>query len=450
MAKPLCGSLIHVLDVISKRPHYGAMKNLFLSLVVLLSLGACSTSSLKPQATSVNSTNSAETLKKPYVILVSIDGYRPDYTRKFSPPNLTAFKNIGASAESMIPVFPSKTFPNHLSIITGRYAENHGIVANYFYDLSRPAEKTLYTLSNPKAVQDGTWYQADPLWVTAEKEGMRTACYFWPGSEAEIGGVRPAYFKTYDKNVTNQSRVDGVLDWLKLPEEKRPHLITLYFSDVDSAGHEHGPDSKEVKEAVKNIDIQIGRLQAGVEALKLPVDLVIVSDHGMAKLDPKKILYLDDLVTFKNVLVGDTGPQLVVYAKGNSPEQKAQLDEVYQALKKHAKHYRVFRRADIPAEYHLAKNPRAGDVLISADLPYSVGIHDPRYHPPVATHGYDPKRYPEMNATFYAKGPDILPKKIKSFKNIDVYPFLMELLKLKPMGQIDGTAATLHSLLKNP
>ena len=422
------------------------MKKIVRLIFLSIALGSCVAAPPRSEGP-LERLNSAETLKKPYVILVSIDGYRPDYTRRYMPPNLLRIEKKGASAEGMIPVFPSKTFPNHLSLITGRYAENHGIVANYFHDLSRAVGKTLYQISDSKAVGDGSWYQAEPLWVAAERQGMRTACYFWPGSEAEIGGVRPSFFLAYKKDAPNDQRVDAVENWLRLPVEKRPHFITLYFSDVDSAGHEHGPDSKEVREAVLSVDRQIGRLEEKIQKLGISVNLIIVSDHGMAKLDPKKVLYLDDYADFSGVLVGDMGPQLVIYAKGESPEAQSNLERLYQKLKKREEHFKVWRRSELPARFHLSGNPRAGDLIVSAELPYSVGIRDKRYHPPVATHGYDTLRYRSMNASFYAEGPGIRHRRLKPFPNVDVYPFLMELLELKIDSPIDGDLQRLKSLL---
>src|SRR5271156_2881881 len=227
--------------------------------------------------------NTAAQQAKPYVILVSLDGFRYDYTTKYSAPNIVALGARGAGApDGMIPSYPSVTFPNHYTLVTGLYPEHHGIVANAFYD---PARKQIYSYRDPAAEVDGTWYGGTPLWVLAEQQGMRSACFFWPGSEADIQGVRPTYYMKYDQKYPDDKRVDQVLAWLKLPAEQRPHFITLYMSDVDGAGHSHGPDSAEVAEAVAKVDKEIGRLAAGVAELKLPVDLVVLADHGMTKVD---------------------------------------------------------------------------------------------------------------------------------------------------------------------
>ena len=195
--------------------------------------------------------------------------------------NLEALGERGASApDGMIPAYPSITFPNHYTIVTGLYPEHHGIVANVFYD---PARKQVYSYRDPQAVNDGTWYGGTPLWVLAEEQGMRAACFFWPGSEADIQGVRPSYYMKYDAKYPNEKRVEQVLAWLRLPAAQRPHFITLYFSDVDSAGHAHGPDSEEVAARCTRWTRKSADWKPGWRDLKLPVDVIVLADHGMIK-----------------------------------------------------------------------------------------------------------------------------------------------------------------------
>lgn len=201
--------------------------------------------------------NGAEQQQKHYVVMVSLDGFRYDYAKKYGAKNLLALGAKGASApDGMIPSYPSLTFPNHYTLVTGLYPEHHGIVANSFYD---PNRKQTYSLRDAKTVTDGSWYGGVPLWSLAEKQGMRSAAFFWPGSEAEIAGERPSYYLHFDNKIDDNKRIDQVLAWLKLPEDQRPHFITLYYSDVDHAGHEHGPDSPEVEHAVKHVDELIAR-----------------------------------------------------------------------------------------------------------------------------------------------------------------------------------------------
>ncbi len=413
----------------------------FLHAVIVLG-GCSSTNPSFAEKDSFHQRNRSEHITKPYVVLISIDGYRHDYTDRFSPPNLTQIRNEGASAKSLIPVFPSKTYPNHYSIVTGLYAENHGIVANYFYDFSRAPNDQLYKLANRPAVRDGSWYGGEPIWVTAEKQGMLTANYFWPGGEAAIQGVRPTYTLTYNESIPNSERVKQVLAWLKLPAESRPHFICLYFSDVDTAGHMFGTESSEVKEAVTQVDAAIGELRAGLEKTDLPVNVVIVSDHGMQDLDPKKVEYLDDLTDLTGVTLGDLGPQVLLYSNNKSKSEK-----IYADLQSKGKHFKIYRRNEMPRRYHYSKSIRIGDLVVIADAPYSVGIHDNRFKMPKANHGYDPETNSTMHGIFYSYGPNVKERvQLKSVRNIHIYPLILKMLDLSVPPGIDGDIRVLKPI----
>lgn len=390
-----------------------------------------------------NAPNSDAQQAKPYVVLVSLDGFRYDYLKKFSAPNITAMPARGASApEGMIPSYTSTTFPNHLSLITGLYPEHHGIVANNFYD---PARHERYTYADKAAVLDGTWYSGVPLWSLAEQNQMRAACYFWPGSEAEIAGKRPSYYLAFDPGVPNDQRVEQVLTWLGLPAAERPHFITLYMAEVDGAGHEFGPDSPETGAAVKAVDAAVGKLIAGLDALQLPVDLFVLADHGMERTNGDWIT-LDkfaDLSQFKSA-----GP--LMYAPSAADAAKA-----YQSLKGASDKFKVYRRADLPAELHYDSNPRVGDPVVVANGPYYIRARgpapgEPDKPPSLGTHGYDPRLLPSMKALFVATGPDIRPgATVQSFENINVYPLIARILGL-PAGKIDGDLKVLEVVLKTP
>ena len=252
-----------------------------LLLIAISAVAAHAVAHSKPQVIeTANGDNRPEQSAKHYVVLVSIDGFRYDYAKLYGAPHLNAIAKEGASApDGMVPSYPSVTFPNHYTLVTGLYPEHHGIVAMSFYD---PARKERYAFNDPKTVTDGSWYRGVPLWSLAEKQGMRAACFFWPGSEAEIAGARPSYYLKYDDAVPDEERVDQVVDWLKLPAAKRPHFITLYFAEVDHAGHEYGPDAPETRAAVRHVDSEIGTLRSHLAKLHLPIDLIVVSDHGMA------------------------------------------------------------------------------------------------------------------------------------------------------------------------
>jgi predicted AlkP superfamily pyrophosphatase or phosphodiesterase len=389
-----------------------------------------------------NGANAAAQRAKPYVVLVSLDGFRYDYVKKYSAPNIAGMAARGASApDGMIPSYPSVTFPNHLTLVTGLYPEHHGIVANVFYD---PARQQRYAYSDSAAVQDGSWYSGVPLWSLAEQNGMRSACYFWPGSEAEIAGKRPSYYLKFDPLVPNDQRIEQVLTWLRLPAEQRPHFITLYMAEVDGAGHEHGPDSRETADAVKFVDAEVGKLIAGLDALHLPVDLVVVADHGMETTRGNWI-NLDqfaDLSHFKT-------EGALMYAPSESEAAKA-----FQSLKGASDKFTVYRRADVPAELHYNSNPREGDPIVIATGPYPIRARTPASgemdrQPAVGQHGYDPRVVPSMKALFVATGPDIRAGvTVAPFENVNVYPLIATILGL-PAGKIDGDVNVLQIILKS-
>jgi predicted AlkP superfamily pyrophosphatase or phosphodiesterase len=232
-----------------------------------------------------------ESAQDQYVVMLSLDGFRHDYLAKYDAPNLAKVAATGVTSRGLIPGFPTSTFPNHYSIVTGLYPGNHGLIGNSFYDRQR-AQK--YTMKNSNAVTDGSWYGGLPLWQAIQQAGMPTASFFWVGSEADIQGAYPTFYERYSGRVPNSQRVAKTLEWLRLPQAQRPRFLTLYFSTVDSAGHNHGPDSKQVRNAIKAVDTQVGVLLEGLAQLDLPVNLFITSDHGMSSVAPEKVVYLDD------------------------------------------------------------------------------------------------------------------------------------------------------------
>lgn len=383
--------------------------------------------------------NAAATESKHYVVLVSLDGFRYDYARKYGATHLLAIAARGASVpEGMIPAYPSLTFPNHYTLVTGLYPEHHGIVGNQFYD---PARKERYSFTDPKSSGDGSWYGGTPLWSLAEKQGMRTACFFWPGSEAEIAGERPTYYLHFDNKFPDEQRIEQVIAWLKLPAAQRPHFITLYYSNVDHAGHEYGPDTPPTAAAVHHLDALMGTLEKDLDALHLPIDLIIVSDHGMAKIqggwvELASFAPLDDVITAGGYL----------YA----PDE-ATANRVYQKLKAADAAFMVYRRGNVPGELHFNSNPREGDPVIVARGPYAVVPKAPTgaaaRGPLPGEHGFDPYMMPEMKAIFYAEGPDIRRGvKLKSFENVNVYPLIVKLLGLDS-EKVDGSADVLSGIL---
>lgn len=384
--------------------------------------------------------NDAAHLNSPYVILISIDGYRYDYTDLYQPKHIGQFRQEGATAEGLIPVFPSSTFPNHYAIATGLYTENHGLLSNNFYHPERQEE---YRLRDRSAVEDGSWYLGTPLWLAAVQQGMVSATFFWVGSEANIQGKRPSYYYKYDGTISNRQRIEQVVEWLKLPQKHRPHLITVYFSLVDSAGHSYGPVSDPVKEAVLEIDKELGHLFSEVAQLDLDVNYIIVSDHGMEDVVQDKMVALDAMTNLDNFKVFGSGPVVFLYNENTS-----HVDKAYEDLKKAEKHYKVYRRQEIPEKFRLKNHAATPHLVVVAEPPYSVGTQDALDRLPKGMHGYDPQ-HKKMWGIFYAKGPQIQPQRtIAAFENIHIYPFVMNLLGLKVENKIDGDPTVLKPLIK--
>ncbi|MES2964755.1 MAG: ectonucleotide pyrophosphatase/phosphodiesterase [Bdellovibrionota bacterium] len=423
----------------------GSLYSIFASLLLVVS---CSTSQVRvPTGEPVQELtfegdleNSPEAMTKPYVVMVSVDGYRHDYNGLFSPPILSSIEREGVSARSLRPVYPSKTFPNHLSLVTGLYPDKHGIVSNDFYD---PAREQGYKLADAKAVEDGTWYLSEPIWVTLQKQGMRTATFFWPGSAAAIQGKYPNYYYRYSEAFPNSQRVDRVLEWLKLPPTKRPHFITLYFSDVDTAGHKTGTKSPELRQAILSVDAEIGRLREGLKTSGLPVNLVIVSDHGMENLDASKVLTIDesnDVATLlpKFKLVG-RGPQMTFYL--NKGESSGLVVKLHQAIDAWAragrKPVRVLRGPAL-AKLHYGGLPRVGDLVVIPDMPWVLGTKAAPAEPSGGNHGWDPKEQ-AMHGVFFAEGPAFKARTLlPTFDSVNVVPLLAEILGVKPARNLDG------------
>ena len=300
----------------------------------------------------------------------------------------------------------------------------------------------------PSPSADGTWYGGTPLWVLAEQQGMRSASFFWVGSEADIQGVRPTYYLKFDGSFPNRKRVEQVLAWLHLPPEQRPHMITLYFSDTDTAGHRYGPDSPEVAEAVHELDGEIGKLVDGIKESKLPVDLIVLADHGMANVKGAPI-HLDQYGLNPSWFAQIVGSSL--YPKSDDDAQKA-----YAALRGKSDKFLVYRRAQVPAYLHFDSNPREGDPVVVPTGPYFINVSaDLRApeHPPAGAHGYDTTRTPEMKAIFFAAGPDIRPGiALEPFENVNVYPLVARILGLDitnlKTGPVDGKLSVLEGILK--
>lgn len=388
--------------------------------------------------------NSPSQQEKPYVILISADGFRYDYADKFQAKNLIALRENGVQAKSMIPAFPTKTFPNHYSIVTGLYPSSHGLINNYFYD---PQRKEHYTIRERSKVEDGSWYGGTPLWVLAEQQQMLSASFFWVGTEAPIQGILPTYHYKYSEVIPIESRIKTVVDWLNLPAARRPHLITFYLPEVDHAGHSYGPDAPETRKAVLKLDEQVRMLTEAVATTGLPVNFVFVSDHGMLRIDTENTLPMPAAVDTAKFVVSGGGMVVELHAKN-----KSAIRSTYKQLKKEANDYQVYMKSNMPKHLHYGRKDdrygRIGDIILLTDAPKV--FHFSSRKPAPGTHGYDATKVKEMHATFYAWGPAF--KKgltIPAFENVDVYPVIAEILGLKYSHKIDGGKKLAEKILKN-
>lgn len=376
--------------------------------------------------------------RPPPLLLISIDGFRHDYLERAQTPNLDRLINGGLAAERLVHVFPTKTFTSHYTVVTGLYAEHHGVVANSMWD---PRREASFSLGDRDAVGDGYWYDGEPIWVTAEKQGLTAATYFWPGSEARIAGHRPTYWKPYRGEVPYPERVEQVLAWLDLPAERRPDFLTLYFSSVDSTGHRHGPDSKEVTAAVESVDAIMGDLLAGLAQRGLldRMHVIVVSDHGMQAVAPERTIMLDEYLPLDRVRVSDWGPNAMIWTGGMDVEAiMAALDGAHPRM-------RAWRREDIPEHLHFRDHRRVPDVLAMADPGWMISNRaymagQDRY-PLRGMHGWAPE-VETMHGLFIAHGPAFpAGSRLDRVESVDVYELMTALLGIEPATN-DGSLQT--------
>ncbi|WBX85880.1 ectonucleotide pyrophosphatase/phosphodiesterase [Sphingosinicella microcystinivorans] len=403
-----------------------------LTALVVLALSACAATPLPRAAATVEA-------RAPVTILVSIDGLRPDYLERGVTPNINALAAAGVKA-SMRPSFPSLTFPNHHSVVTGLRPDRHGIVDNTMADPRRPDVR--FTLGDPRQSLDPFWWdEAEPLWVTAERAGVRTGTMFWPGSEVAIHGTRPQDWLRYDKAVSGTQRINTVLDWMRRPATIRPRFVTLYFDTVDTVGHELGPDAPETTAALAEVDRLIGDLVGGLGALGQPANIVLVSDHGMGATADARVIRIDGMIPPEIGTIVTEGPFSGVNAiPGKDAEVAAKL------LTPHD-HMQCWRKGALPARFAYGKNPRVPEFLCLAASGWAIQARD-REHILKGMHGYDPAE-PDMAAVFIAAGPAIASgAALPVFDNVDVYPLLARLVGIAPVPGVDGRAETLAPILK--
>jgi predicted AlkP superfamily pyrophosphatase or phosphodiesterase len=374
---------------------------------------------------------SEESVSKPTLILVSLDGFRWDYLDLFETPNLNQLAAEGVRAKGLTPVYPSKTFPSHYSIVTGLYPGHHGIFSNNMFD---PKMKAEFHLSDRAAVGDRRWWWGEPIWVTAERQGVVAATLFWPGSEAAIEGIRPSFWHRYDGNMPFEDRVERALDWLDLPLSERPRFIALYFQNPNDISHVHGPVAPETVAAIREVDARVGDLRAGIEELGLSdrTNLMIVSDHGMAEVSPERVIYLEDHVQLLEGELFEDGALLQIYPR------RGRKNKILRALRGAHPKLTVYSRKEIPRRYELSRNRRVPPILGIPEVGWEVthrgserdlALKDGSLK---GDHGQDPAD-PRMQGILIAVGPAFRAGAvIDRVNSVDLYEVMASVLGLKP------------------
>lgn len=386
----------------------------------------------------------------PYVVLVSFDGFRHDYAERFDLPNFKKFIARGSASRGLIPSFPSKTFPNHYSIVTGLYPGHHGLVNNEFYD---PRKGEFYTMDIRDRLVDPYYYSGKPLWTLARENGIKSASYFWVGSEIPDEGSHPDYYFPYEESVPFTERVDQVLEWLKLPVRERPHFVTLYFSSPDHEAHQFGPLSAQARKAAIRVDKMLGRLMEGLDGLSLPVNVILVSDHGLKELEVREdtYIFLDEImdVDHESFIAVNAGSQVHFYVK-----DKEQRDSLINVLSVGNRPYTLVTAEEFPEPWNY-EHQRSGDLMLVAkpghyfrDKDRSAYMKSKKPGEKFGVHGYDPDIEPDMVGIFYACGPNIEKGvELPAFRNVHVYPLVARILGM-PIPPIDGDFSVLRTIYK--
>ena len=410
------------------------------ALCIALLLTACDGTAPSESADSLEATD-----ERPVpLLLVSIDGLRYDYLDIYDAPTLEALAESGTHVEEVTHSFPTKTFPNHYTIATGLHPANHGIISNNMYD----EELGQFSLGNREAIEDGRWWGGEPIWVTAEKQGLTSHAFFWPGTEAEIQGVRPTEWKQYDGSVPGEDRVDQILAWLDLPDDERPDFMTLYFSKVDSRGHQYGPEHEEVGQALAEVDGYLARLLHGLEERGLldQLNMLIVSDHGMSPTSQDRVIILDDYIDLDDVYMVDYNPVAMM----NVRDERTTPEDLVEALSE-APNSEAFVRGDLPEELHFYGHDRIPDVIVIADDEWTISTRDFFERDPSradgGTHGYHPELQ-SMKSLAIASGPGFRSSHtVPGIHATDFYEAMTALLGLEP-AENDGSPEAAQQLLR--
>ncbi len=379
--------------------------------------------------------NSFNAQQQEYVILISIDGFRHDYAEKFGARHLLSLAENGSSTKRLIPSYPSKTFPNHYTLVTGLYPAHHGLVSNEFYSRAKNAR---YKISDKAAVRGSSWYAGVPLWTLAGQSEMLSGSVFWVGSEVIQKEGQPTYYYEYNGAVPNSFRFRKVKDWLMLEPEFRPHFISLYFSLVDDAGHSFGPEHDSTRDAVLEIDSLLGLFLDEIDTLDLPVNIIVVSDHGM--IDINRGIVLPELVDLEDAKITYSMPTMI-YQPDSIKRQKllAQLQQL--------ETIDTYTRESVPLYLNFRNDDRLGDIVLQT-VPPTVILERPKVVKG-GMHGFDPFSCEEMGAIFYIKGPRIKSGyRLPPLESIHIYPLITELLGLSFDQVIDGKVSFTSDVFK--
>lgn len=386
---------------------------------------------------------------EPTVILISIDGFRYDYIEKYSPPVISQLAANGTRAEWLIPSYPTKTFPNHYTVVTGLYPGSHGMVENNMYDAKIGQ---VFGISKPEQVRDPRWWSGEPIWNTVQKNGRPAASFFWPGSEAPIGGMVPMYWKKYDHQTPHEERVDTVLSWLDLGRAKRPVFISLYFSDVDDAGHSFGPESAENQAAIRKVDNSIGRLWEGlkVRGIEKKISIILVSDHGMAPYTVRNSIILDEMF--------DTNDAERIFWVSEFTQifpKPGKEDDIYNSIKqKLPPTASIYRRNEMPDEWKLRSSARLAPLIVvpqpgtnlTTRQRFERAEREGTLDRTRGAHGYD-NRVEPMRALFVGHGGRFRKGVVvDAFPNVDIYNVMCRILNVEP-AKNDGDPLRYKKLL---
>ena len=404
---------------------------LLISLFLILGLNGCE-----------NSDSDRTNTERAPVLMISVDGLMNEYIERNETPNFDRFLSEGVQAEYMIPVFPTKTFPNHWSLATGLYVENHGIISNSFYDYELEAR---FSYGAPDGQHDSRWWGGEPIWVTAEKQGKTSVNFFWPGSEATFDGLQSTKWVDYDGSIPDSTRIDSIAAWFNPEGDVRADFGTLYFSFVDSRGHRYGPNSPEVDEAVIDMDILLGYFMQKLDEVGLSdkINVLLVSDHGMAAQSEDKVVFLDEIINLDDVDMIDWSPVAMI-----RPDE-GKKDEVYTALKENEENYRVYLKDEIPDRFHFSDHYRIPEIIIIADMGYTITNRENFEERGVVPgmHGFD-NMGQEMFTFFAAKGPAFKVNEVESpVESVNIYELISHLLQIEP-AENDGSLDKVRKFLK--